>query len=66
MLVQAAAALNTDTQVVTFLVEPGAEVIAKENDRSTPLHAAAQNGRAEVVTFLVDPGADVTASDNYG
>ena len=52
--------------IARLLLEHGADVNARRNDNSTPLHAAAQNGRVEVVHVLLEHGADVGAEDGDG
>ena len=49
-----------------LLLERGADVNARDNDRSTPLHAAARYGRVDVVRVLLEHGANVGAEDKYG
>ena len=45
-------------EVVTALVQTGADPNARTEFGSTPLDVAAINGRAEVVMALVEAGAD--------
>ncbi len=59
-----AAAITGDPDVVVRLVEAGADVMARTEDRTrnTPLHiAASRNSNAAVVARLIDLGADVNA-----
>ena len=62
----AIAALMGHTEVVTALLERGADVNAKSRDGGTALHAAAFLGRVETVKFLLEKGADITLRDNMG
>ena len=59
-------ALLSLPNVARLLLEHGADVNARENDRFTPLHAAAQNGTVEVVRVLLEYGANVGAEDGGG
>ena len=54
------------SNVVRLLLEHGADVNARENDHSTPLHVAARNGRVEVVRVLLEHGANVAAEGEDG
>ncbi|MBN2446205.1 MAG: ankyrin repeat domain-containing protein, partial [Phycisphaerae bacterium] len=60
------AVLRGRTEIVSFLLDAGAEVDARERNGFTPLHWAAQRGHREMVVALLDHGADVTAKDSYG
>ena len=54
-------------EVIKFLIENGADVNAKANDESTPLHIAAHlDNSIEVIKFLICKGADVHAQDHNG
>ena len=44
----------------------GADVNAKDDSGSTPLHVAAYNGHKEIAELLIDTGADVNAQDVLG
>ena len=48
------------------LVELGAEVNARDEDRRTPLHYAARANQADTVWLLVDLGGDMQAEDKEG
>ena len=56
-----AAAHARDPAVITTLVRAGADVNARDNSDSTPLHAAAETGTAGVVRALLEAGAEVDA-----
>ena len=61
-----AAGTTGDPDVISRLVEAGADVMARTADRSrdTPLHLAAQyNSNVDVVARLIDLGADVNAKN---
>ena len=53
------------TDTVSFLLEHGADVMAKYGD-DTSLHLAAGSGHVGVVTLLIKFGADVNAKDAKG
>ena len=54
------------SNVARLLLEHGANVNARMNNQSTPLHEAVRCGRVEVVRVLLEHGADVGAEDNIG
>lgn len=60
------AALMGHTDIVTVLLEHGADVNAKSRDGGTALHAAAFLGRAETTALLLEKGADTTLRNNMG
>ena len=60
------AALMGHTEIVTVLLEHGADVNAKSRDGGTALHAAAFLGRAEATKLLLEKGADTTLRNNMG
>jgi hypothetical protein len=49
------------SDMVTVLLEAGADPNLKNKDENTPLHVAAAEGREDVVKRLVQKGADVAA-----
>ena len=62
----AASALMGHTEIVTLLLEYGADVNARSRDDGTALHAAAFLGRTETVKLLLEKGADTTLRNNMG
>lgn len=62
----ATAALMGHTEIVSLLLEHGADINARSNDGGTALHAAAFLGRAETVKLLLNKGADTTLRHKMG
>ncbi|RKU17885.1 hypothetical protein C6500_14875 [Candidatus Poribacteria bacterium] len=62
----ATAALMGHTEIVTLLLEHGADVNARNRDDGTALHIAAFFGRTETVKLLLEKGADTTLKNNMG
>ncbi|KAK5985554.1 Palmitoyltransferase [Trichostrongylus colubriformis] len=58
------AAYNNHVDVVTFLLEGGADAEARTNQGWTPLHSAANWGNYEVIGRLISHGVDVNARSN--
>jgi ankyrin repeat protein len=52
--------------IMSVLVEHGANINATTKDKMNPLHLAAQNNRKEMAEFLLSKGADHTARSNFG
>ena len=50
-------------EIVRLLLAQGADVTAKDNSLSTPLHLASSLGIPEMVKLLIERGADITAED---
>ena len=59
-------ARNGHLKVARALIEAGADVNAKEDDRCTPLHLSARDGHLKVARTLIEAGADVNAKDKGG
>jgi ankyrin repeat protein len=60
-----AAAMGGQAEVVTFLLDKGLKVDARNKQRETALMAAARAGHAKVIKVLLDRGADVNARDAH-
>lgn len=54
---------NRPADLVKLLIDSGADVNARDESHSTPLHMASLSGSAESVQLLIENGADVTAQD---
>ncbi len=52
------------TEVVSLLLDAGADIEAKDRDGSTPLQVAAWQGHANVVRLLLAAGADIDSLDS--
>ena len=48
---------------VRLLIDHGADVSAKDETHTTPLHLASSSGIPEIAQLLIERGADVTARD---
>lgn len=53
-------------EFIPFLVERGANIVAKNNYGATVLHSACSRKRIQVVEALIAAKADVTLKDNDG
>lgn len=52
-------------EIITFLLDKGADIFTGDNEGSMPIHNAAANGQKEVVEFLVnEKGIDVNVIDD--
>ena len=61
------ASSHGQVDVVRRLLEGGANVDAKEEDGSTPLHIAAEMGHLEVLAYLeAQGGGNIEAANNAG
>jgi hypothetical protein len=60
------AASENNTDMVTMLLERGAETDAKDNMGSTALHTAVKESSPKVVALLLNKGAQVNILDNEG
>jgi ankyrin repeat protein len=52
--------------MVEFLISHGANINAKTDRGSTPLHLAAEQGHKDIVKLLIDKGANINVKDVYG
>ncbi|OWY96908.1 26S proteasome non-ATPase regulatory protein [Phytophthora megakarya] len=57
------AVANGHIDVVTLLLDRGADIAAQDKRDRTALHLAAANGHREVVSLLLERGANVAAQD---
>jgi len=55
-----------EAEIVSLLLENGAEVNVKNKFGWTPLQLAASGGHLEVVRLLLNSGADVTIKNKFG
>lgn len=53
-------------EMVTYLLEQGADVNVRQTGGFTPLHAAAQQGNGELIKLLLTHGADINATTDAG
>jgi len=61
-----AAAYDGHLDIVSCLIENGADVNARTNFDSTPLMVACRNGHMNVVTYLLERGANMELQDKRG
>ena len=53
-------------KIVEILLNRGADMNARNNDNTMPLHFASQGGRLKIVRMLLDPQEGINARDkNY-
>ena len=62
----AAGSSENSCEILSCLIENGADINKGRNDNQTPLMVAAENGHVSVATFLIEHGADVDLQDNDG
>jgi ankyrin repeat protein len=60
------AAVTSSLEIVTLLIEAGADVNFKNADGSFPLLFALVTGNLRIVKLLIEAGADVNAKDKDG
>jgi ankyrin repeat protein len=58
--------LISQTDVLKYLLEHGANVNQTRNDGVTPLYMSAQHGNLPVVQYLIDSGANINQPKNDG
>ncbi len=61
-----AAEYNTNPDVITMLIQAGADVNISDEDWNTALIYAAGNTNPKVITVLIAAGADVKAKNHNG
>ncbi len=64
--IHCAASWNENPKIIVELMRMGADVNARNDTHSTPLHDAARNNHSENVLYLIALGADGRAQDVYG
>ena len=52
--------------IVTLLLDKGADVHARDFIQTTPLHMAALSGNKDIVSLLIEKGADIHARSKNG
>jgi ankyrin repeat protein len=61
------AAAYSTPEIVTLLLERGADIEARDDGGNTPLMVAAeQSSTPAILTLLLEKGADPLAEDKYG
>ena len=59
-------ASSKSLEVVTYLIEKGANVNAKSKNGTTPLYSCARFGQTIIAKFLLEHGADINARSDGG
>ena len=57
---------NEKIEIIEYLINNGAPVMAYNNENMTPLHLASKYQMKEIVELLIKSGADVNSIDNVG
>lgn len=65
-ILHTATMIGVEPEVITFLIQSGAEVDAKNKEGSTALCIAVQKKQVEIVKMLVQNGADIHTKDANG
>ncbi|WP_312076438.1 ankyrin repeat domain-containing protein [Chryseobacterium sp.] len=60
------ASFSNNTELISWLLENGAEVNAKDNKGYTALHFAAQEAHDDSVNILLNNNAEINAQDENG
>lgn len=60
------AVFYNNNQIISFLIEKGANVNAKSESGDTPLHCAAVLGNVDILKHLIDHGAEIEEPDQQG
>jgi ankyrin repeat protein len=58
-------AQNGHIQILSELIEKGANIHATNQNGDTPLHLAAQNGHTKTAVLLIENGADVNTTNRW-
>lgn len=58
--------LTSCLELVTFLVEQGADINSRGLLGRTPLHVAAERGHLDTVKYLINKGADINSCNQIG
>ena len=58
--------LTSRLELVSYLVEQGASIHARDNVGRSPLDVAAGTGQADTVNFLLNRGASINSRDQHG
>ena len=58
--------MHGTNEIIQALLAAGADITARHECGSTPLHSAASFGTAETIQALLDAGADVMAEEGDG
>ena len=57
--------LDGDVDIITVLLDHGADPEARDMWKKTPLHYAVENAKTQAVGILIERGADVNALEEY-
>lgn len=55
-----------DIEIVQLLIRYGANLNARQENKTTPLDCAIENMNLDVIKYLLENGADINSSDEYG
>ena len=55
-----------DTNVTKLLLEEGANIDIKDQNKNTPLHLAASNGHTDIAKLLLEKGSDLSVVNKEG
>ena len=58
--------LATCLELVSYLIQNGADVNARDHRRLTPLQVAAERGQIDTVKYLLSQGANINLRDRFG
>lgn len=57
---------KSESAIINYLIDKGADFNTKNNNGSTPLHGVCWSSEIDLVKLLVARGADINARENYG